>query len=170
MASVRMMVVFGSYYTVLPRGWSFKLALQRQCNGRPPPYFGMVFSLSPVVAGGVGGLPSQEAARPPRTRAGAPPTNASPRRSIGFWALDPNSHGESSESNFSSEDVDLESGELELKLHLAKEERECRICHLNLVRDEESGVAIELGCDCKGDLAAAHKQCAETWFKIRGNM
>ncbi|XP_057483807.1 uncharacterized protein LOC130770370 [Actinidia eriantha] len=85
-------------------------------------------------------------------------------------ALDPNSHGESSESNFSSEDVDLESGELELKLHLSKEERECRICHLNLVGDEESGVAIELGCDCKGDLAAAHKQCAETWFKIRGNI
>ncbi|GAY49823.1 hypothetical protein CUMW_122000 [Citrus unshiu] len=26
-----------------------------------------------------------------------------------------------------------------------------------------------LGCSCKDDLAAAHKQCAEAWFKIRGN-
>ncbi|THU60600.1 hypothetical protein C4D60_Mb07t14480 [Musa balbisiana] len=33
----------------------------------------------------------------------------------------------------------------------------------------ESGVTIVLGCSCKGDLAAAHKQCAETWFKIKGN-
>ncbi|CAA6656767.1 unnamed protein product [Spirodela intermedia] len=33
----------------------------------------------------------------------------------------------------------------------------------------ESGIPIELGCSCKGDLAAAHKECAETWFKIRGN-
>ncbi|KAL0316362.1 UNVERIFIED_CONTAM: hypothetical protein Sradi_5514400 [Sesamum radiatum] len=32
-----------------------------------------------------------------------------------------------------------------------------------------SGVAIELGCSCKDDLAAAHKHCAETWFKIKGN-
>ncbi|KAL6979122.1 hypothetical protein U1Q18_020786 [Sarracenia purpurea var. burkii] len=71
-----------------------------------------------------------------------------------------------------SDVVDLESGDLELKAHSAKEQRDCRICHLNLVGrsgDEESGVVIELGCSCKGDLAAAHKQCAETWFKIRGN-
>ncbi|EEE55675.1 hypothetical protein OsJ_04088 [Oryza sativa Japonica Group] len=26
-----------------------------------------------------------------------------------------------------------------------------------------------LGCSCKDDLSCAHKQCAETWFKIRGN-
>ncbi|GFY84541.1 RING/FYVE/PHD zinc finger superfamily protein [Actinidia rufa] len=29
--------------------------------------------------------------------------------------------------------------------------------------------SIELGCACKEDLAAAHKQCAEAWFKIKGN-
>ncbi|XP_052184810.1 uncharacterized protein LOC127796614 [Diospyros lotus] len=77
-----------------------------------------------------------------------------------------------SASDCLSDDVDLESGDLELKVHSAKEQRDCRICHLNLVGGgdrESAGVAIELGCSCKGDLAAAHKQCAETWFKIRGN-
>jgi hypothetical protein len=33
----------------------------------------------------------------------------------------------------------------------------------------ESGPPIELGCSCKEDLAAAHKNCAEAWFKIKGN-
>lgn len=79
--------------------------------------------------------------------------------------LDPHIHKESHE-------VDLESGELEMKVHSGKEQRDCRICHLSLVgdnADHESGIAIELGCSCKGDLAAAHKHCAETWFKIKGN-
>ncbi|GFS39225.1 RING/FYVE/PHD zinc finger superfamily protein [Actinidia rufa] len=78
---------------------------------------------------------------------------------------------ESPATDFASDDVDLERGKV--KVRLGKEERDCRICHLKLVRrgggDEESGVAIELGCACKGDLANAHRQCAETWFKIRGN-
>ncbi|GFP86271.1 hypothetical protein PHJA_000770900 [Phtheirospermum japonicum] len=50
--------------------------------------------------------------------------------------------------------------------------RDCRICHLSLISSSPgpgSGVAIELGCSCKDDLAAAHKHCAETWFKIKGN-
>ncbi|GMJ03162.1 hypothetical protein HRI_003985400 [Hibiscus trionum] len=55
-------------------------------------------------------------------------------------------------------------------VHLAKAERDCRICHLGLESNShESGVPIELGCSCKNDLAAAHKHCAEAWFKIRGN-
>ncbi|XP_031486636.1 uncharacterized protein LOC116255048 [Nymphaea colorata] len=74
-------------------------------------------------------------------------------------------------------DVDLGSGgdggvseAPEIKVHLAKVERDCRICHLSLEGGtQESGVAIELGCSCKDDLAAAHKQCAEAWFKIKGN-
>ncbi|XP_059297673.1 uncharacterized protein LOC132050446 isoform X1 [Lycium ferocissimum] len=85
--------------------------------------------------------------------------------------------------SLSDEEIDLESGELEmLKLH-NKEERDCRICHLSLLKSggisssggdqvQESnsvGMAIELGCSCKGDLGAAHKQCAETWFKTKGN-
>jgi len=52
------------------------------------------------------------------------------------------------------------------------EERDCRICHLSLESRNpmESGlVAIELGCSCKDDLGAAHRSCAQTWFKIKGN-
>jgi hypothetical protein len=66
--------------------------------------------------------------------------------------------------------VDLECGAPEIKLHLAKVERDCRICHLSLDAGSlEGGLPIELGCSCKNDLAAAHKQCAEAWFKIKGN-
>lgn len=49
-------------------------------------------------------------------------------------------------------------------------ERDCRICQLGLESGgEECGVGIELGCSCKDDLGAAHKNCAEAWFKIKGN-
>lgn len=59
---------------------------------------------------------------------------------------------------------------VEIKVHFGKEERDCRICHLSLESaNNESGVPIELGCSCKDDLAAAHKHCAEAWFKIKGN-
>ncbi|PIM97421.1 hypothetical protein CDL12_30109 [Handroanthus impetiginosus] len=69
-----------------------------------------------------------------------------------------------------SDFVDLESGLGEKKAHLGSIERDCRICHLSLVSSSPgSGIAIELGCSCKDDLAAAHKHCAETWFKIKGN-
>ncbi|XP_040992154.1 uncharacterized protein LOC121239089 isoform X1 [Juglans microcarpa x Juglans regia] len=78
------------------------------------------------------------------------------------------SQRDSSESDCLCE-KDLESGVLEVKVHLGKVERDCRICHLGLEDDIEPGVPIELGCACKGDLGAAHKQCAETWFKIKGN-
>ncbi|KAL2541686.1 RING/FYVE/PHD zinc finger superfamily protein [Abeliophyllum distichum] len=74
-------------------------------------------------------------------------------------------------SRISSSDcslVDLETGEN--KMHLGKVERDCRICHLSLVSSSlETGVAIKLGCSCKDYLAAAHRHCAETWFKIKGN-
>ncbi|CAN4101008.1 unnamed protein product [Withania somnifera] len=76
------------------------------------------------------------------------------------------------------EEIDLESGDL--GLHNNKDEKTCRICHLSLLKcggigDDDQllkpsgGMNIELGCSCKGDLAAVHKQCAETWFKIKGN-
>ncbi|KAK8518113.1 hypothetical protein V6N13_027598 [Hibiscus sabdariffa] len=69
-----------------------------------------------------------------------------------------------------SVEVQIRSGANEIKVHLAKVEKDCRICHLGLESNShESGVAIELGCSCKDDLAAAHKHCAEAWFKIRGN-
>ncbi|KAF8396862.1 hypothetical protein HHK36_018497 [Tetracentron sinense] len=69
-----------------------------------------------------------------------------------------------------SVEVDFESGVPEIKVHLDKVERDCRICHLSLESpNHESGIPIELGCSCKEDLAAAHKHCAEAWFKIKGN-
>ncbi|XP_061343575.1 uncharacterized protein LOC133289605 [Gastrolobium bilobum] len=69
-----------------------------------------------------------------------------------------------------SVDVDLDGAFHDVKLHLAKVERDCRICHLSMdMTNHESGTPIELGCSCKDDLAAAHKQCAEAWFKIKGN-
>ncbi|XAR68877.1 hypothetical protein NMG60_11000281 [Bertholletia excelsa] len=66
--------------------------------------------------------------------------------------------------------VVIERGVGETKVHLERVERDCRICHLSLESSNpESGIAIELGCSCKDDLAAAHKNCAEAWFKIKGN-
>lgn len=66
--------------------------------------------------------------------------------------------------------VDVENGFGQNKVHLGKQEKDCRICHLSLVSSgPEYGIAIELGCSCKDDLAAAHRHCAETWFKIKGN-
>ena len=47
-------------------------------------------------------------------------------------------------------------------------EKDCRICHLG-VAETSGGGAMELGCSCKEDLAIAHRQCAETWFKIKGD-
>ncbi|XP_042047721.1 uncharacterized protein LOC121793753 [Salvia splendens] len=70
------------------------------------------------------------------------------------------------------EDGDLEYLDLESGEKAAQEviERDCRICHLGLVSSSpSSGIAIQLGCSCKDDLAAAHRHCAETWFKIKGN-
>ncbi|XP_057981750.1 uncharacterized protein LOC131167033 [Malania oleifera] len=78
--------------------------------------------------------------------------------------------GRGSSVSESSVEVDLERGVPEIKLHLATIERDCRICQLSLDSvNQESGVPIELGCSCKDDLAAAHRQCAEAWFKIKGN-
>ncbi|KAK8651168.1 hypothetical protein V6N13_140781 [Hibiscus sabdariffa] len=75
----------------------------------------------------------------------------------------------SSVSNYSVE-LGIQRGGPEIKVHSAKVEKDCRICHLGLESGgHESGVPIELGCSCKDDLAAAHKHCAEAWFKIRGN-
>ncbi|KAE8663025.1 Kinase protein with tetratricopeptide repeat domain [Hibiscus syriacus] len=70
----------------------------------------------------------------------------------------------------SSAEFDVVRGVHGIKVHLAEVEKDCRICHLGLESNShESGVPIELGCSCKDDLAAAHKHCAEAWFKIRGN-
>lgn len=68
--------------------------------------------------------------------------------------------------------VVIENGIHELNILLETMKRGCRICHSSFQvdgSDLESGIAIELGCSCKNDLAAAHQHCAETWFKIKGN-
>ncbi|URE12482.1 RINGv [Musa troglodytarum] len=64
---------------------------------------------------------------------------------------------------------DLESGASESKTASPERGgRDCRICHLSLEKaSPDAGAPIELGCSCKDDLAAAHKQCAEAWFKIK---
>ncbi|KAG7569577.1 Zinc finger RING-CH-type [Arabidopsis thaliana x Arabidopsis arenosa] len=49
----------------------------------------------------------------------------------------------------------------------APPEKDCRICHMGV--ETSGGGGIELGCSCKDDLAVAHRQCAETWFKIKGD-
>ncbi|KAG8085774.1 hypothetical protein GUJ93_ZPchr0010g9018 [Zizania palustris] len=74
-------------------------------------------------------------------------------------------------SECSLDDVDLEAGLAEvIKASSEKAEKNCRICHLGLESAAaESGAGITLGCSCKGDLSYSHKQCALTWFKIRGN-
>ncbi|XP_015580066.1 uncharacterized protein LOC8273468 isoform X2 [Ricinus communis] len=73
-------------------------------------------------------------------------------------------------SSVSDCSVEIESGLPEIKVHLDKVERICRICHLDLeTNTHESGIPFQLGCSCKDDLGAAHKQCAEAWFKIKGN-
>ncbi|KQK10586.1 uncharacterized protein LOC100825802 [Brachypodium distachyon] len=74
-------------------------------------------------------------------------------------------------SECSLDDVDLEAGPAEItKASPDKDELNCRICHLGLESAAvKSGAGIVLGCSCKDDLSCAHKQCAETWFKIRGN-
>ncbi|WOK99317.1 putative E3 ubiquitin ligase SUD1 [Canna indica] len=45
----------------------------------------------------------------------------------------------------------------------------CRICQLSAVSGEDASEPIPLGCECKGELGFAHRQCAEAWFKVRGN-
>nr|GEY24007.1 hypothetical protein [Tanacetum cinerariifolium] len=50
--------------------------------------------------------------------------------------------------------------------------RDCRICQLSVDDDNDESQEdelMELGCCCKDDLAFAHKHCADTWFKIKGN-
>ncbi|XXG61548.1 hypothetical protein AAC387_Pa05g0131 [Persea americana] len=48
-------------------------------------------------------------------------------------------------------------------------EKVCRICHLSSDRGLNASDMIQLGCDCKGELGTAHRHCAETWFKLKGN-
>ncbi|KAI5000242.1 hypothetical protein ZWY2020_004831 [Hordeum vulgare] len=50
----------------------------------------------------------------------------------------------------------------------------CRICHLSPEGGDAPATApgsevIRLGCCCKEELGHAHRQCAEAWFRIKGD-
>ncbi|XP_015623718.2 uncharacterized protein [Oryza sativa Japonica Group] len=98
-------------------------------------------------------------------------TCASVRSGAGDADADGGGRRKSCVSECSLGDVDLEAGLAEIsKASPDTAERNCRICHLGLESAAaESGSGMFLGCSCKDDLSCAHKQCAETWFKIRGN-
>jgi hypothetical protein len=38
-----------------------------------------------------------------------------------------------------------------------------------MAAESGSGRLVRLGCGCRGELAAAHRRCAEAWFSVRGN-
>ncbi|XP_020266258.1 uncharacterized protein LOC109841720, partial [Asparagus officinalis] len=52
-----------------------------------------------------------------------------------------------------------------------EDEKVCRICHLSPDRTvpEEGSELVMIGCGCKNELGTAHRQCAETWFRLKGN-
>jgi hypothetical protein len=50
----------------------------------------------------------------------------------------------------------------------------CRICHLSPEGGDGHATVpgaevIRLGCGCKEELGDAHRQCAEAWFRIKGD-
>ncbi|XP_021900503.1 uncharacterized protein LOC110816567 isoform X3 [Carica papaya] len=41
---------------------------------------------------------------------------------------------------------------------------QCRVC-----QQEKEEVLIDLGCQCRGGLAKAHRSCIDTWFRTKGS-
>ncbi|XP_052174683.1 uncharacterized protein LOC127789755 isoform X2 [Diospyros lotus] len=50
--------------------------------------------------------------------------------------------------------------------NIAEEEAICRICMVEL---GEGADTLKMECNCKGELALAHQECAVKWFSIKGN-
>ncbi|XP_073157642.1 uncharacterized protein [Henckelia pumila] len=60
--------------------------------------------------------------------------------------------------------------DVDCKDAIGDSQRVCRICHLSAKESGKSLMGlIELGCRCKGELGVAHLDCAEAWFRVRGN-
>ncbi|XP_043690335.1 probable E3 ubiquitin ligase SUD1 [Telopea speciosissima] len=49
------------------------------------------------------------------------------------------------------------------------DEKICRICLLSSDQSSDGSDTILLGCACKDELGFAHRHCAETWFRLKGN-
>ncbi|KAJ6830397.1 uncharacterized protein M6B38_354170 [Iris pallida] len=66
----------------------------------------------------------------------------------------------------------VEKGKVFVEEEEEEEEGLCRICHLSPDRKAGEAAASELmqiGCGCRSDLGTAHRDCAETWFRVKGN-
>lgn len=50
--------------------------------------------------------------------------------------------------------------------HFSEEETVCRICLIELGNGPET---IKMECNCRGELALAHQECAIKWFSTKGN-
>lgn len=79
--------------------------------------------------------------------------------------------GIKAENNSEVEESDLgqASGGQEYKDEEEEDDGRCRVCHLVFDGGLGTNETMQLGCHCKEDLAIAHRDCAEAWFKIKGN-